>query len=107
MPAPAPARPPLDTCAGLRGRDLISIRDLTRDDLLALLALAADVREHPARCAHARAGKTLATIFHQPSLRTRVSFHVATYQLGAHAIDLSSDEISRSIPAGRMGSAML
>jgi predicted kinase len=35
-----PARPPLNACAGLRERDLLSIRDMTRDELLALLALA-------------------------------------------------------------------
>lgn len=93
MPAPVPARPPLDACAGLRERDLRSIRDLTRDELLGLLALAADVREHPARYAQALEGKTLATIFEKPSLRTRVSFHVAAYQLGAHAIDLGPVEI--------------
>jgi hypothetical protein len=40
MAAPVPARPPLNACAGLRERDLLSIRDMTRDELLALLALA-------------------------------------------------------------------
>lgn len=77
----------------MRGRDLLSIRDLTRDELLALLALAADVRKQPARYTQALAGKTLATIFEKPSLRTRVSFHVAAYQLGAQAIDLGPQEI--------------
>jgi ornithine carbamoyltransferase len=93
MAAPVPARPPLNACAGLRERDLLSIRDVTRDELLALLALAGDVREQPARYAQALAGKTLATIFEKPSLRTRVSFHVAAYQLGAHAVDLGPEEI--------------
>jgi ornithine carbamoyltransferase len=64
------------------------MRDLTRDELLGLLALAGDVREQPARYAQALAGKILATIFEKPSLRTRVSFHVAAYQLGAQAMDL-------------------
>jgi ornithine carbamoyltransferase len=93
MAAPLVKTSPQDTCAPLRGRDLLSIRDLTRDELLALLALAADVREQPARYAQALAGKTLATIFEKPSLRTRVSFHVAAYQLGAQAIDLGPQEI--------------
>jgi ornithine carbamoyltransferase len=83
----------LDIRAALRGRDLLSIRDLTREELLAVLALAADVREQPARYAQTLAGKTLATIFEKPSLRTRVSFHVAAYQLGAQAIDLGPQEI--------------
>jgi ornithine carbamoyltransferase len=93
MPASVPARPPLDACAGLGQRDLLSIRDLTRDELLALLALAADVRKQPAAYAQVLAGKTLATIFEKPSLRTRVSFHVAAHHLGAHAIDLGAKEI--------------
>jgi ornithine carbamoyltransferase len=93
MAAPLVKTSPQDTCAPLRGRDLLSIRDLTRDELLALLALGADVREQPARYAQALAGKTLAKIFEKPSLRTRVSFHVAAYQLGAQAIDLGPQEI--------------
>ena len=84
---------PLEACAALRGRDLLSIRDLTRDELLALLALAGEVRDTPARYQQALAGRTLATIFEKPSLRTRVSFHVAAYQLGAQAIDLAPEEI--------------
>jgi ornithine carbamoyltransferase len=82
-----------DSCAALRGRDLLSIRDLTRDELISVLGLAAEVRQVPAQYAHALAGKTLATIFEKPSLRTRVSIHVAAYQLGGHAIDLSPQEI--------------
>jgi ornithine carbamoyltransferase len=72
---------------------LLSIRDLSRNDLIGLLALAAEVRREPARYAGALSGKTLATIFEKPSLRTRVSFHVATCQLGGHAIDLGPQEI--------------
>jgi ornithine carbamoyltransferase len=83
----------MDACAGLRQRDLLSIRDLSRDELLALLALAADVRKQPARYAQALAGKTLAAVFEKPSLRTRVSFHAAAHQLGAQAIDLGPEEI--------------
>jgi ornithine carbamoyltransferase len=66
----------------------LSLREVTRDELLGLLALAADVRDEPARYAQTRAGRTLATIFEKPSLRTQVSFQVAAYQLGAKVIDL-------------------
>ena len=85
--------PALDACAGLRGRDLLSIQQLTRETLAGLLELAADVRREPGRYGRALAGTTLATIFDKPSLRTRVSFHVAAYQLGAHVIDLDPGEI--------------
>jgi ornithine carbamoyltransferase len=93
MAGPLVKTPQQDVCAALRGRDLLSLCDLTHDELLAVLALAADVREQPAGYAQVLAGKTLATIFEKPSLRTRVSFHVAAYQLGAQAIDLGPQEI--------------
>jgi ornithine carbamoyltransferase len=92
MPAAPTKTPPRDLTA-LRGRDLLSVRDLAREELLGLLALADDVRRAPARVATALAGKTLATIFEKPSLRTRVSFHVATFQLGGHTVDLGPQEI--------------
>ncbi len=84
---------PLDACAGLRGGDFLSIRQLTRDSLTGLLALAVDVRRAPTRYGCALIGKTVATIFDKPSLRTRVSFHVAASQLGARVIDLHPGEI--------------
>jgi ornithine carbamoyltransferase len=93
MRATVRPRAALEACARLRARDLLSIRDLTREELLGLLALAAEIREAPGRHTQALAGKTLATIFEKPSLRTRVSFHVAAYQLGAQAIDLGPQEI--------------
>ena len=93
MPATLTAMSPRDSCAALRGRDLLSIRDLTREELMGLIGLAVDLRRDPSRHAGALAGKTLATIFEKPSLRTRVSFHVAAHQLGGHAIDLAPQEI--------------
>ena len=88
MSVPSIAPLPLDDRAGLRGRDLLSIRQLTRESLIALFELAAEVRSAPRRYRRVLAGTTIATIFDKPSLRTRVSFHVAAYQLGAHVIDL-------------------
>jgi len=87
---------PAEACAPLRGRDLLSIRDLTREELVGLLGLAVDIRREPSQYADVLSGKTLATIFEKPSLRTRVSFHVAALQLGGHAIDLSPQEIGLS-----------
>jgi len=93
MLAPFETLSPRDTCAALRGRDLLSIRDLTRAELVGVIALALDVSREPSRYADVLAGKTLATIFEKPSLRTRVAFHVAAHQLGGHAIDLAPQEI--------------
>jgi len=84
---------PREAYTALRGRDLLSIRDVTREELLGLIMLARDIHREPSRYAGAMTGRTLATIFEKPSLRTRVSFHVAALQLGGHAIDLAPQEI--------------
>ena len=73
-------------------RDFLAVPDLTRSDLLALFDLAArmkrpDYRERPL------AGKTLGMIFAKSSTRTRVSFEVGTFELGGHALFLSSRDI--------------
>lgn len=73
-------------------RDFLSLLDLSREETLALLALAArmkrgDYRERPLQ------DKSLALIFAKSSTRTRVSFEVGTRQLGAHPIFLSSRDI--------------
>ena len=73
-------------------RHFRAIPDFTREELIETLDLAArmkrgDYREKPL------AGKTLAMIFTKSSTRTRVSFEVGTYQLGGHALFLSSRDI--------------
>jgi len=73
-------------------RDFLAVTDLTRDDILRLFDLAERMkagayRETPL------AGKSLAMIFAKSSTRTRVSFEVGTYQLGGHALFLSSRDI--------------
>lgn len=93
MSLPLPASLALDTCDDLRGRDFLSIRDLRRDELHALLDVAADVKARPATYERALGGKVLAMVFEKPSLRTRVSFDVAAHQLGGHAIYLSPQEV--------------
>jgi ornithine carbamoyltransferase len=93
MTVPVPCAQALDTCHDLRGRDFLSIRDLRRAELRALLDVAADLKASPAAYAHVLSGATLAMVFEKPSLRTRVSFDVAAYQLGGHAIYLSPQEI--------------
>lgn len=82
-----------EACAPLRGRDLLSMRDLSRAEMLALIALAADLKRRPAHYSERMRGKTLALIFEKPSLRTRVSFDVAVHGLGGHVLDLAPQEI--------------
>lgn len=67
-------------------RHLLSITDLTVEDLEGLLAAAADIEAHPEKYENAMAGKKLATLFFEPSTRTRLSFEAAMYELGGHVI---------------------
>ncbi|RPI09513.1 MAG: ornithine carbamoyltransferase [Zetaproteobacteria bacterium] len=76
-------------------RHLITLDDLTAQDIAALFELSADLKAkrregvlHPLL-----AGKTLAMIFEKPSLRTRVTFEAGMTQLGGHAIYLTPADI--------------
>jgi ornithine carbamoyltransferase len=66
--------------------DLTSDLDLTFEELLALLDLAAQMKKNPARFARALAGRYLALLFEKPSLRSRMTFELAIKQLGGDAI---------------------
>ena len=85
--------PPLRWPAPLVGEDLVSVADLTTDEVWFLLDLAARVKAQPGRYRHALERKTLAMLFEKPSLRTRVTFQVAMEQLGGHAIYLGPEEV--------------
>ena len=74
-------------------RHLISIHDYTPAEVAGLFRLAADVKANPKKYATALAGKTLGMIFEKSSTRTRVSFEVGTFQMGGHALFLSSRDI--------------
>jgi len=73
-------------------RDFLAIPDFTREELHALLELAGRMKEGEY---HDRPllGKTLGMVFAKSSTRTRVSFEVGAYQLGGHALFLSSRDI--------------
>lgn len=72
-------------------KDLISIADLTSDDIQNLIKSAVALKQGGRR--PLLEGKILALIFEKPSLRTRVSFDVAMNQLGGHALMLSPAEV--------------
>ncbi len=78
----------------MQRKDLISIADLSGEEVADLLRLAAEVKAHPGRHAQALAGQILAMVFEKPSLRTRVSFEAGMLQLGGHAITLGPADIS-------------
>ncbi|MFQ5877328.1 MAG: ornithine carbamoyltransferase [Acidobacteriota bacterium] len=78
----------------MRAADLVSIDDLSREDLLEILDLAARVKQDPGAYRDALHRKTLAMILEKPSLRTRVSFEAGMNQLGGSAITLGPSEIA-------------
>ncbi len=75
-----------------RARDFLSIPDYSRAELMKLFALAERMRDG-SYTDKPLAGKSLAMIFMKSSTRTRVSFEVGTWQLGGHALFLSSRDV--------------
>ena len=75
----------------LKGKDLLSISDLSTKDIRLLISDAVDMKA--AGWLSSLSGKTLALLFEKPSLRTRVSFEVAMRQLGGQTIYLSPAEV--------------
>ena len=70
-------------------RHLIDILDLTSEEIGELIRTAGDIMDHPEQYAHVCEGKKLATLFFEPSTRTRLSFESAMYELGGHCIGFS------------------
>ena len=77
-------------------RHLIDILDLTTAEIDELIATANDIIAHPQAYAHRCEGKKLATLFFEPSTRTRLSFEAAMYELGGHVIGFSDAANSSS-----------
>ena len=79
----------------LKGKDLLSIHDLSTDELHEILTLAAELKaKQKAGIDHRYLkGKTLGMIFEKSSTRTRVSFEVGMFQLGGSALFLSNRDM--------------
>ena len=75
----------------MRGRDLLSIADLTPEELASLLDLALMLKREGSE--PLLRGRVLALLFEKPSLRTRVSFEVAMQRLGGISLYLSANEV--------------
>lgn len=81
----------------LKGRDLLGLADLSTDETLELLQLAAQLKGGKLNL---RCNKVLGLLFYKASTRTRVSFSVAMYQLGGQVIDLNPNvtQVGRGEP---------
>lgn len=70
-------------------RSLIDITDFSVDELKQLLDTACDISENPGKYAEVCHGKKLATLFYEPSTRTRLSFEAAMMELGGNVLGFS------------------
>ncbi len=77
-------------------RHLMSPLDFSVEELDTLMDLAADIEANRAKYAHACDGKTLATLFYEPSTRTRLSHEAAMLNLGGNIMGFSSADSSSS-----------
>ena len=71
-------------------RSLIDILDLSVEELDDMVATAEDIMANPEKYAHRCDGKKLATMFYEPSTRTRLSFEAAMYELGGNVLSVAS-----------------
>ncbi len=77
----------------MKQKDFIEIHDFSASEVMAIFKLAREVKAKPQKFREALKGQTLAMIFEKSSTRTRVSFEVGMFQLGGHALFLSSRDI--------------
>lgn len=75
-------------------RHLLDTTDLTLEEIDDMIALATDIIENKQKYAHVCDGKKLATLFFEPSTRTRLSFEAAMYELGGNVLGFSSADSS-------------
>ncbi|MBR6823773.1 MAG: aspartate carbamoyltransferase, partial [Firmicutes bacterium] len=75
-------------------KSLIDILDLSVEELEQLIATANDIIADPAKYSDKCRGKKLATLFFEPSTRTRLSFEAAMYELGGNVLGFSAAQSS-------------
>jgi len=100
MTRAAPAQPPT---ASWRGRNLLALRDLTRDEIIAILSharamipVADGARKGGLSRPAEPTGRVIASLFFEDSTRTRLSFAIAAHRLGIASVDLAGSGSSLS-----------
>ncbi len=71
-------------------RSVIDIKELSVSEIDELVSVAKDIIANPEKYAHKCDGKKLATLFFEPSTRTRLSFEAAMYELGGNVLSMAS-----------------
>ena len=75
-------------------RSVIDVLDLTVEELEELVKVADDIIDNPGKYSEKCKGKKLATLFFEPSTRTRLSFEAAMYELGGNVLGFSEAQSS-------------
>ncbi len=75
-------------------RSVIDIKDLSVNEIEEIISVAEDIIANPEKYAHKCDGKKLATLFFEPSTRTRLSFEAAMYELGGNVLTVSDANTS-------------
>ncbi len=78
----------------LKGRSLIDPSDFTREEFREIFDLAHEIIKNPEKFSKSCEGKILATLFYEPSTRTRFSFEAAMLRLGGQIIGFSEPNSS-------------
>ena len=76
----------------MKKRDFVTIENLTKEEILYLITMAQEFEKHPNR--ELLKGRIVATLFFEPSTRTRLSFETAANRLGAKVIGFSDAKAS-------------
>ena len=87
-----------DPVRSFKGRDILSLRDMTRDEYFRIFQVADDLLPiaRDRRNTDLLANKTLLTAFYQPSTRTRLSTEAAMHRLGGHVLGFSDAKMTRA-----------
>lgn len=78
----------------LKGRNLIKSEDFSVEEIDQILSLSQNIIENPSKYSRVCEGKLLATLFYEPSTRTRLSFESAMYRLGGSVVGFSEPNSS-------------
>jgi ornithine carbamoyltransferase len=78
-------------------RNFLAVTDFSEAEIRETLKLAAELKRKKGQILDVLKGKTVACIFHKPSLRTRISFEVGIHELGGHSLYITDNEIQLGV----------
>ena len=91
----------------LKSRNLIQPEDFSIEEIDEILELAQKIIDNPSKYSRICEGKLLATLFYEPSTRTRLSFESAMNRLGGRVVGFSEPNSSSASKGETLGDTML